>query len=294
MIMPQKNHKPLNFSFTEVLSGIADENKPVLLEPMARPFLKWAGGKRSILQELTERMPKEYNSYYEPFLGGAALFFFIKPQKAYLSDVNFHLILSFRAVRDDVDRLITNLKIHVAKHSKEYYLTSRQRLSKEKDSTKVAALLIYLNKTCYNGLYRVNKNGDFNVPIGSYTSPAILDEDNLRLVSRALQGVEIKQHVFSQVVIEQKNFYYLDPPYHKTFDGYDSSRFGDKDHEALATFCHKLDKARCLFMISNSDNDFVRKLYDGFNIEQVQASRFLSCKGDQRGKETELIIRNYQ
>jgi len=294
MIMPQKKHKPINLSFDDVLQSIADENKPSLSESTARPFLKWAGGKRSILQELTDRMPKEYNGYYEIFLGGAALFFSIKPQKAYLSDVNFHLILTFRAVRDDVERLITNLKIHASKHDNEYYTKSRQRLSKEKDPTKLGALLIYLNKTCYNGLYRVNKSGEFNVPIGSYASPAILDEDNLRLVSKALQGVEIMQHVFSQVKIEPKNFYYLDPPYHKTYDGYDSSRFGDKDHEELAAFCHKLDKTGCFFMVSNSDNDFVRKLYDGFNIEQVQASRFLSCKGDQRGKETELIIRNYQ
>jgi len=196
MIMPQKIHKPINLSFDEVLKSIADENKPLPLETTARPFLKWAGGKRSILQELTDRMPKEYKTYYEPFLGGAALFFSIKPQKAYLSDVNFHLILTFRAVRDDVERLITNLKIHASKHDKEYYTKARQRISKEKDSTKLGALLIYLNKTCYNGLYRVNKSGEFNVPIGSYASPTILDEDNLRLASKALQGVEIIQHVF--------------------------------------------------------------------------------------------------
>jgi len=293
MIMPQKKHKPINLSFDEVLTGIADENKPSPVEATARPFLKWAGGKRSILQELMDRLPKEYKTYYEPFLGGAALFFSIKPQDAYLSDVNFHLILTFRAVRDDVDRLITNLKIHASKHSAEYYTSARQRLSKEKDPTKLGALLIYLNKTCYNGLYRVNKSGEFNVPIGSYVSPAILDEENLRLASKALQGIEIIQHVFSRIKIAPKNFYYLDPPYHKTFDGYDSSRFGDKDHEELAAFCRRLDKAGSFFMISNSNNTFVKKLYDGFNIEKVQASRFLSCKGEQRGKETELIIRNY-
>jgi DNA adenine methylase len=292
--MPQKKHKPINLSFEEVLMGIADENKPVLLETMARPFVKWAGGKRSILQELMERMPKDYKTYCELFLGGAALFFSVKPKDAYLSDVNFHLILTFIAVRDDVDRLITNLKIHAAKHSKEYYLHSRQRLAKEKDATKVGALLIYLNKTCYNGLYRVNQSGEFNVPIGSYDSPTILDEENIRAASKALQGIEIKQHVFSQVKIEAKNFYYLDPPYHKTFDGYDSSRFGDHDHERLATFCRELDRSKCFFMVSNSDNSFVRKLYQGFNIERVQAARSVSCKGEQRGKENELIIRNYK
>lgn len=294
MIMPQKKHKPISLSFNEVLKSVADENKPSLSEATARPFLKWAGGKRSILQELTDRMPKEYNDYYEPFLGGAALFFSTKPHKAYLSDVNFHLILTFRAVRDDVERLIYNLKIHASKHDNEYYTKARQRLSKEKDPTKLGSLLIYLNKTCYNGLYRVNKSGEFNVPIGSYASPGILDEDNLRLASKALQNVEIMQHVFSQVKITPQSFYYLDPPYHKTYDGYDSSRFGDKNHEELAAFCNKLHKEGCFFMVSNSDNDFVRNLYQGFIIEQVKASRFLSCKGEQRGKETELIIRNYK
>lgn len=173
-------------------------------------------------------------------------------------------------------------------------MQARQRLSTEKDPTKIGSLLIYLNKTCYNGLYRVNKKGEFNVPIGSYVSPTILDEENLRATSKALQGAEIKQHVFWQTKITPKNFYYLDPPYHKTFDGYDSSRFGDQDHEHLAAFCHALDKAGCFFMVSNSDNSFVRGLYQGYYIEQVQASRYVSCKGEQRGKETELIIRNYE
>lgn len=291
---PRKHHKPINLSFEEVLSTIADENKPALREAIARPFLKWAGGKRSILAELMRLMPRDYKTYCEPFLGGGALFFAAKPITAYLSDVNFHLVLTFIAVRDDVDRLITNLKIHAAKHSKEYYLHARQRLSKEKDATKVGALLIYLNKTCYNGLYRVNKSGEFNVPIGSYVSPTILDEENLRAASKALQGATIKQHAFSQIKVEAKNFYYLDPPYHKTYDGYDSSRFGDQDHEKLAAFCRELDRSGCYFMISNSDNSFIRELYQGFNIVKVQASRFVSCKGDQRGKETELIIRNYQ
>ncbi len=290
----QKKHKPLNMTFESVLSAIADENKPVIREAIARPFLKWAGGKRSILPELLERLPGEYKNYCEPFLGGGALFFAAKPQSAYLSDVNFHLVLTFIAVRDDVDRLIANLKIHAAKHSKEYYLQARQRLSREKDPTKVGALLIYLNKTCYNGLYRVNKSGEFNVPIGSYVSPTILDEENLRAASKSLQGAGIMQHVFWHTMVQPGNFYYLDPPYHKTFDGYDSSRFGDSDHTHLAAFCRTLDKSECFFMISNSDNSFVRGLYQGFYIEQVQASRNVSCKGDQRGKETELIIRNYQ
>ncbi|MBC5825186.1 MAG: DNA adenine methylase [Candidatus Eremiobacteraeota bacterium] len=284
----------MDFSFEEVLSTIADENKPLLQEAGARPFVKWAGGKRSILSELLARIPKTYRTYCEPFIGGGALFFAAKPEKAYLSDVNFHLVLAFVAVRDDLDGLIANLKIHVTKHDKDYFMRARTQLSREKDPTKVAALFIYLNKTCYNGLYRVNRAGEFNVPIGSYTTPTILDDTNLRSASRSLQGVEIKQHVFSQVPVENGNFYYLDPPYHKTFDGYDSSRFGDKDHERLAAFCRALEDRRCFFMLSNSDTPFVRSLYKGFKIEKVSGARFVSCKADGRGKENELVIRNYE
>ena len=289
-----QHHKPINSSFIETLSYIANENMPAFKEAIARPFLKWVGGKRSILPALLVRVPKEYNDYCEPFLGGGALFFALKPQHAHLADVNFNLVLTFIAVRNNVEELIIELKIHEKKHSKEYFLEARKHLSREKDAVKVGALFIYLNKTCYNGLYRVNKSGEFNVPIGSYTSPTILDEENLRAASKALQCADIKQYIFSQSEIKAENFYYLDPPYHKTFDGYDKSRFMDKDHEKLAEFCRKLDDSGCFFMVSNTDNDFVKNLYKGFEIEQVNASRFISCKGEQRGKETELIIRNYK
>lgn len=291
---PLKYHAPIQGEFEEIITAIADENRPALREGIARPFVKWAGGKRSILPELTARMPKSYQTYCEPFVGGGALFFSLRPETAYLSDVNFPLVLAFRAVRDDVEQVIANLKIHAAKHSKEYYLRARERFSREKDATKIAALLIYLNKTCYNGLFRVNKDGVFNVPIGSYEEPSILDEENLRLCSKALESVEIMQHPFSHIPILKENFYYLDPPYHKTFDGYDSSRFGEDDHRQLAQFCQELDSAGCLFMVSNSDNSFVRSLYHGFKIEKVMASRFVSCKSEGRGKQNELIIRNYE
>jgi DNA adenine methylase len=294
MSRPPKYHAPIQASFDDVLTAIADENKPTFREVIARPFVKWAGGKRSILPELIARMPRAYKTYCEPFLGGGALFFAVRPESAYLSDINFPLIVTFRAVRDDVETIIANLKIHAAKHCKEYYLRARERFSREKDATKIGALLVYLNKTCYNGLFRVNKEGGFNVPIGSYDEPGILDEENLRACSKALKTAEIVQHPFAQVPIAKENFYYLDPPYHKTFDGYDSSRFGDKDHRRLAEFCHALDKAGCFFMVSNSDNTFVRSLYRAFKIEQIQGARFVSCKPQQRGRYNELIIRNYE
>jgi len=294
MSRPQKIMEPLPGNLDSILTTIADENRPVLREAGARPFLKWAGGKRSILPDLLARMPAAYGTYYEPFLGGGALFFGAQPASAYLSDVNLTLVLSYLSIRDSVDAVIEELQRHSANHDKAYYVAARKRFGEETDPVKLAALLVYLNKTCYNGLYRVNKGGFFNVPIGSYEDPAILDEANLRAVSQVLQGVTIKQHPFNQVPVEAGAFYYMDPPYHRTFDGYDSSRFGDADHQGLAEFCRSLSKAGASFMVSNSDNAFVRSLYREFHIEQVQASRYVSCKGDQRGKETEVIIRNYQ
>lgn len=300
MSRARKLHEPIDAPFADVLTAIADERKPAFkIDADARPFLKWAGGKRSIIDELTARLPETYTGYYELFLGGAALFYAVKPTNAYLSDLNFHLVLTYLAVRDDVERLISNLKVHEAKHRepkpqrKEYYERARTRIAKEQDLTKIGALLIYLNKTCYNGLYRVNQSGAFNVPMGSYPEATVLDEANLRACSKALQRVEIKQHSFLHAPVVKGAFYYLDPPYHKTFSSFDSSGFNDADHEKLAEFCKALDKAGCYFMVSNSDTALIRRLYQGFHIEPVTALRFVSCKVSGRGKQNELIIRNY-
>lgn len=294
MSRPPKYHAPLSGDFDSVLSAIADENKPIKQTLSAHPFLKWVGGKRSILPELLKRMPSNYHSYYEPFLGGGALYFAVQPEYAYLSDANFHLIITFKAVRNDIEGLIRSLKIHASRHSKEYYLNARKRLFKEKDPAKIASLFIYLNKTCYNGLYRVNKAGQFNVPIGDYKDPAILDEENLRNVSKLLQSADIYQQDFSQVPIIKNAFYYIDPPYHKTYDQYNDNGFGEKEHTELARFCREIDKKGGYFMVSNSDTSFVRNAYKGYNVEKVSASRFVSCKAHQRGKTDELIIRNYR
>lgn len=289
-----KIHAPIQASFNDVLGVVADESRSENQTIGARPFLKWVGGKRSILPELKARMPETYGTYREPFVGGGALFFAVQPVRAYLSDINFHLVLTYRAVRDDVDRLISNLSNNAKNHSADYFRRARKRLCSEKDTTKVAALLIYLNKTCFNGLYRVNKSGQFNVPIGSYKDPGIFEEEVLRNDSNLLKGVELFQHPFFQTPVVREDFYYLDPPYHKTYSQYDGSGFGDDEHTKLADFCRELDAAGAYFMLSNSDTPFVRGLYTGFQIDQVAASRSVSCKGDQRGKETELIIRNYQ
>jgi DNA adenine methylase len=294
MTKTSKILEQIPYSFDEVLEAISEENKPETQDISPKPFLKWVGGKRSILPELLKRMPQKYSVYKEPFIGGGALFFAVRPSKAYLSDINFLLILTFQAVRDDVNRLITNLKIHERLHNKEYFLRVRKRLPKEKDPLTIAALFIYLNKTCYNGLYRVNQSGEFNVPIGDYTDPSLFNEDILKKDSEILKNVTLKQHEFSQIDIEKDDFFYLDPPYHKTYDGYNSNGFGDDEHKKLAEFCKTIDKSGALFMLSNSDTTLIRSIYSGFHIEKVQSLRSLSCKGNQRGKENEIIIRNYQ
>ena len=289
----KKYHEGLGVSFNDALTAIADENRPTETTFTAKPFLKWVGGKRSILPELLKRIPQDYDAYHECFLGGGALYFALQPKEAFLSDVNFHLILTFKAVRDDVDALIAQLKIHARLHDKEYYLKARQKLFKEKEATKIAALFIYLNKTCFNGLYRVNSSGGFNVPMGDYDNPQILDEENLRNASKVLKDTDIEQHSFLQEHVYKNDFYYLDPPYHETYEGYSSGGFGDAEHQQLAEFCHTIHKKGGYFMLSNSDTPFVRNLYKGYNIEIVSASRMVSCKANQRGKQDELIIRNY-
>ena len=258
-----------------------------------RPFVKWVGGKRSILPELLARLPKKYKTYNELFVGGAALFFASGQKRAALSDINPHLVTAFQVVRDDVSGLIRALKEHKSCHNKGYYYQARALLALEEDPIQTAALFIYLNKTCFNGLYQVNKSGAFNVPMGSYKDPKIVDEENLRICSIALQGVKVVQCDFYRIIPKAGDFYYLDPPYHKTYTGYDKSGFSNNDHEDLATFCDRIDKTGGLFMLSNSNTDFVRSLYRPYRIDIVAASRSVSCKGGSRGKANEVIVRNY-
>jgi DNA adenine methylase len=260
----------------------------------ARPFVKWVGGKRSIIGELLARIPDEFKNYFEPFVGGGALFWNIpRAGKACLSDINFHLIITYRMIRDKVEAVISRLEYHKKHHNEKYYAEARAKLSETQDQVEVASLFIYLNKTCYNGLYRVNKSGIFNVPIGRYDDPKIVDADNMRKCSKFLVDVDILQNGFSHIKPKKGDFVYFDPPYHETFSAYDGSGFGDKEHEELATFCRQLDQKGVLFMLSNSDTPFIRQLYEGFDMGNVDASRFISCKGNERKKENELIIRNY-
>jgi len=285
--------EPVKTRFDKVFFPVT-EKRVSDRDDAARPFVKWVGGKRSIINDLLSRIPERFGEYYEPFVGGGAMFWNIPhTAKARISDINFHLIVTYRMVRDEVEAVISRLKYHKKKHAQEYYTDARIKLSETDDPIEVASLFIYLNKTCYNGLYRVNKSGIFNVPIGRYNDPKIVDAENLRKCSQFLVDTDILQQSFSQIKPRKGDFVYFDPPYHETFSAYDGAGFGIKEHEELASLCRQLDQNGIKFMLSNSDTALIRKLYAGFNVENIDASRFISCRGTERKKENELIIRNY-
>lgn len=268
----------------------------------ARPVLKWAGGKGRLLPELLNRSPEIFAAYHEPFIGGGALFFALAGRgdvgHAYLSDANPSLIDVYIALRDRVDEVIAVLRSHV--YEREHYYRVRALRPEELSLPERAARVIYLNKTCYNGLYRENRRGQFNVPFGRYKNPTICDEPNLRAASRVLQGVDIARRHFSTVLdhAQPGHFVYFDPPYHPvsttaSFTAYDRSGFGPNDQRQLRDVFAALGERGVRAMLSNSDTPFIRELYAGFSIDQVHAARAVNSKANGRGKVAEVIVRNY-
>lgn len=270
-------------------------------------FLKWAGGKTQLVNQYKPLFPKKFNRYIEPFLGSGAIFFYIiqnyEPSEIILSDINKELIDTYNIIKDDVERLIVELKQHKEYHTnegKKYYLTIRGVDSKKLPKLERAARFIYLNKTCFNGLYRVNSKGKFNVPMGSYKNPDIIQEEKLRKVSELLQNVKIKSMSFEKVVslAKKEDFVYLDPPYYplkkgQSFTTYSKDNFLEEEQRNLLDAYNKLHKKGCYIMESNSDTDFIKELYSNYNIHYVQATRMINCNGDKRGKINELVITNY-
>lgn len=279
---------------TKDLSAVND--KP--LEASASPFVKWVGGKRGIIEELRSHLPDTFNNYYEAFIGGGALFFDTKPRRAFISDANLDLIITYSVVKNDVEKLIEALKKHQRLHCEEYYYRVRARHHLD-DPVEVAARLIYLNKTCFNGLYRVNKKGEFNVPMGSYANPGICQEDNLRLCSKALQSATIEFKDYSKITPAAGDLCYFDPPYHPinetSFTAYAEGDFTEKDQSDLADFCKELHKKGVKIMLSNSNTAFIRNLYKAniFKISIVNAPRTVNCKPNGRNSVEEVLITNY-
>ncbi len=268
----------------------------------AMPFVKWAGGKRALAKELASLMPNAFETYWEPFVGGGALFFEVSGRitQAFLSDTNTELITCYSAVKRNPEPLIAALKSHAARHSKTYYYAVRSRHTLE-DSTEIAARLIYLNRTCFNGLYRVNKKGKFNVPMGSYANPKIVNETNLRACSVALQSAAVESLDFKDIEPADGDFVYCDPPYAPlsataSFTSYTKDNFGRHDQINLRDIALKWHREGVKVMISNSDTDLIRNLYGSspFTIQVVQAPRMVNSKADKRGPVNELVITTYK
>ncbi|MEH2323597.1 MAG: DNA adenine methylase [Nostoc sp.] len=271
-------------------------------ETSPRPFLKWAGGKSRLIQQYIRYFPKSYKNYYEPFLGGGAVFFYLQPSTAILTDINAELINTYCCVRDRVDELISLLKEHKIRHDKDYYYSIRNH-SGGTDLEK-AARIIYLNKTCFNGLYRVNSQGKFNVPLGRYQNPNICSEVLLKTASAALFHAEIKQADFTEVLnhaTSSDDFVFFDPPYHPIsdtsyFTAYSQNCFSKKDQEVLRDTCAELASRGVKVMVCNSDSEFIKKIYTDINFEtyRIKAARSINSNIKNRGMIYELLITSFK
>lgn len=287
---------------------------------IAKPFLKWAGGKSQLLDEIKQRLPDglrtgEIDTYIEPFVGGGAVFFYIAQNYPsvkyfYLFDINQDLVNCYNAVKTNVETVIDNLRTlerkYLAKKSssrEDFYYQIRAEFNADRSPAK----LIFLNKTCYNGLYRVNRNDEFNVPFGGYENPTICDEENLEAASAILQKAEVIAADFesSEQYINKNCFVYLDPPYRPisptaSFTSYAKSDFAEGDQIRLANFCKWIKRKGAKFLLSNSDpknenpNDyFFDKHFSKFKIERVKASRAINCIAEKRGAINELLVMDY-
>ncbi len=267
-----------------------------------RPFLKWAGGKGRLLGQYEPFLPAAIDTYYEPFLGGGALFFHLagRMQRAVLGDINPELVNVYCCVRDQVEPLIRHLWDHQRRHNPSYYYEVRQRQALRSPIER-AARLIYLNKTCYNGLYRENSQGHFNVPVGNYKNPAICDPSLLRAASAALQIAELQTFSFEELrsrSLSPQDFVYFDPPYHpisptSSFTGYSRYGFTSDDQIRLARVFATLSTRGQRVMLSNSDCEFIRQLYPDFSLHPIQAARAINSRAGRRGKIGELLITSY-
>lgn len=266
------------------------------------PFLKWAGGKAQLLTTFDEFFPEQFRRYFEPFLGGGAVFFHLYGTRpafsAFLSDGNQELINAYEVVRDQVDALCRSLSKH--KNESAYFYSVRAQNPSHLSPLERASRLIFLNKTCFNGLYRVNSKGHFNVPFGSYKNPRMCDVANLKAVSAALSTAQLSWAGFESVLAHARrgDLIYFDPPYQplsttSNFTGYTKSSFTEADQERLAAVAAKLKARGCYVVLSNSDNEFIRKIYRGFRVHTVLATRAINCRADRRGKISELLITSY-
>ncbi len=276
---------------------------------MLTPVIKWVGGKRQLLDEIKKRMPKQYNRYFEPFVGGGALFLELSPKEAHINDINHDLYAIYKSLQDEelFKDLLLRLDRHQKNHSEEYYYKVREQDRKEKyehtSLSEKAARAIYLNKAGYNGLYRVNQRGYFNVPSGHYTKVNLYDEININSVHEYMKQnkILITNNSYEKTVenAQQEDFIYFDPPYDKlenkaSFTAYSKNDFNRDDQIKLFNTFKELSDKGIYVMLSNHNTEFIRDLYKDFNIHVVSATRMVNSNAQKRGPIEEVIITNYE
>ena len=278
---------------------------------LVMPVVKWVGGKRQLIDEIKSRIPKTFKTYYEPFFGGGAVLFALQPKKAVINDLNDSLIKTYKVIKDNSDELIASLSLH--ENTSDYFYEIRNEdLYPEtfnlKSDVEVASRLIYLNKTCFNGLFRVNSSGHFNTPFGNYKNPNIVNEPVIRAVSKYFNDNEITilngDFAIACQEAQKGDFVYLDPPYDPvsdtaSFTGYNAGGFGSEEQIRLRDLCVELDKRGVKFLLSNSATKFIIDLYESkefkskITIDIVKAKRSINSNGNKRGEVDEVLIRNY-
>lgn len=273
---------------------------------LANPFVKWVGGKRQLLKEIEKHIPDQFTRYYEPFVGGGAVLFHLQPKNAVINDQNEELINLYNVIKHSPDELIADLRRH--KNEEEYFYDIRL-LDREKNtylkltSIQRASRIIFLNKTCYNGLFRVNSAGEFNAPFGRYKNPAIVNEITVKAVSSYLSknNVQILNTDYKKSLsrIRKGSFVYFDPPYDpvsdsSNFTGYTKNGFNKEDQVQLRNLCDKLHAKGIKFLLSNSSTDLIRDLYQNYSITTVSAKRAINSKASGRGEIEEVLVKNYE
>lgn len=305
-----------NFSQKSILGFVNDEDRSTDFLAIQRnqnkkaksivdnphPFLKWAGGKRQLISQMDQYFPRNFNKYNEPFVGGGAIFFYLLPEKAILIDNNKDLIDTYNVVKNSVSELIQSLKKH--KNEKEYYYQIRnidRNIEEFNEWTQIekASRIIYMNRCCFNGLYRVNSKGQFNVPFGKYKNPKFCDKDNLLTVNKALKNVQLVHGSFEKSLdfAEKDDFIYFDPPYvpisnSANFTSYTKDNFGKEDQIRLHEVFKELDERGCKVMLNNSYSDLIADLYSDYQIKELRAKRVINSDASKRGAIKELLILN--
>jgi DNA adenine methylase len=268
------------------------------------PFVKWAGGKRQLLSEIRKFIPPEISTYFEPFVGGGAVLFDIQPKRAIINDYNSELINAYRIIKSNCQELIDDLKTYM--NTKEFFYQvremDRQPNFKELSDVKRASRIIYLNKTCFNGLFRVNSQGQFNVPFGNYKEPNFVNESTLKTISNYLNSIDITflsvDFAESLKGVKKNDFVYLDPPYDpvsdiSSFTGYTLNGFDKSEQQRLKETCDLLNEKGTKFLLSNSATPYIKNLYKDYTIEVIQANRSINSIAERRGKVDEVLIRNF-